>query len=156
MSDIEEITKLKHLYWHYNDTGFRADEIANLFTEDGVWSSEVMGHYEGREAIRDFFRGAPAFASFCAHLGMNPIIEVDGDLAQARWRAMLFTTMIDNEGETSRQILIDYIDDFVRRDGQWMIRKIDLFFNFNVPVGEGWAGRAVLRPLAVGDSTAKQ
>ena len=83
---IQDITKLKHTYWHYNDVGLLGDKIAPLFTEDGVWSNAELGHYEGREAIRTFFNGASELLPFCAHVGMNLVIDVDDDTATAQWR----------------------------------------------------------------------
>ena len=79
LRSIQDITALKHRYWQYNDTGLRGDRIAPLFTEDGIWSNAELGHYEGREAIRRFFNGASAVLPFCAHVGMNPIIDVEGE-----------------------------------------------------------------------------
>ncbi len=145
MSDIEEIIQLKNLYWHYNDIGLLGDRIAPLFTEDGIWSNAELGHYEGREAIRDFFNGASEVLPFCAHLGMNPIIEVDGNSATGIWRAILLGTFVEEGEQVSRHILIDYRDDYVRQGGRWLIRKLDILFNFNVPFGEGWAGSTVIR-----------
>ena len=91
------IQKLKHTYWHYNDTGLRGDEIAQLFTEDGVWSNAELGHYEGREAIRTFFNGASEAIPLCAHVGMNEIIDIDGDTAREVGRVPM--------GERSRQVV---------------------------------------------------
>ncbi len=141
------ITRLKHTYWHYNDTGLRGDKIAPLFTEDGVWSNEELGHYEGREAIRDFFNGASAGIPFCAHVGMNEIIDIDGDVARAKWRCLLPATLAgENGSKKSHLILIDYRDDFVRIGGTWFIKKLDILFNFNIELPNGWVGLEKLRP----------
>ncbi|WP_281018285.1 MULTISPECIES: nuclear transport factor 2 family protein [unclassified Minwuia] len=145
MSDIEEIIQLKNRYWHYNDTGLLGDRIAELFTEDGIWTNAELGHYEGREAIRDFFNGASEALPFCAHLGMNPVIEVDGATATGIWRAILLGTFVEEGRQVSRHILIDYRDDYARQGGRWLIRKLDILFNFNIPFGEGWAGQTVIR-----------
>ena len=142
---VQAITKLKHTYWHYNDTGLRGDEIAALFTEDGVWSNAELGHYEGRDAIRDFFNGASSAIPFCAHVGMNEIIDIDGDTAHARWRCLLPATLVEDGDKKSRLILIDYRDDFVRKDGRWFIEKLDILFNFNIEVPQGWAGSEHVR-----------
>jgi len=40
------------------DNHYDADGIASLFTEDAVWESPALGRFEGRDAIRNFFRGA--------------------------------------------------------------------------------------------------
>jgi hypothetical protein len=139
------IQKLKHSYWHFNDTGLRGDEIAPLFTEDGIWSNEELGHYEGREAIRAFFNGASGAIPFCAHVGMNEIIDIDGDTATAKWRCLLPCTLVEDGKEVSRVILIDYRDDFARIDGRWFIKKLDILFNFNVEYPGGWVGEAKVR-----------
>jgi len=98
LADIEAIIRLKHEYWNHNDSGFRADEIAALFTADGIWSNAEIGQYEGREAIRAFFQNAPAIVPFCAHVGMNPIIDLDRDQATGRWRALLLSTLNEPSG----------------------------------------------------------
>ena len=145
LQSIQEITRLKHRYWHFNDVGLKGDEIAPLFTEDGIWSNAELGHYEGREAIRTFFNGASDVITFCAHIGMNPIIEVNGDKATGSWRALLPGTMNEEGDKVSRIILIDYFDDFQRVDGQWYIKKLDILFNFNVEFGASWAGAESIR-----------
>ncbi len=145
LQSIQEITKLKHVYWHYNDIGLLGDKIAPLFTEDGVWSNAELGHYEGRDAIRDFFNGASAVLPFCAHVGMNPIIDINGDTAVAKWRALLLGTFVEDGRKASRLILIDYLDHFMRIDGQWYIKKLDILFNFNVEFGASWAGAEKVR-----------
>ena len=145
LESIQEITKLKHTYWHYNDVGLLGDKIAPLFSEDGVWSNEELGHYEGREAIKTFFNGASAILPFCAHVGMNAIIDVDGDAAIGKWRCLLLGTFVEDGLGKSRLILIDYLDDFVRLDGRWLIKKLDILFNFNVEFGQSWAGSERVR-----------
>lgn len=147
LADIEAIIRLKHEYWSYNDTGFQADRIAALFTPDGVWSNAEFGHYDGREAIRAFFKSAPAIVPFCAHVGMNPIIDLDGDGAVGRWRALLLSTINEPAGAVAKLILIDYLDEFRRVDGAWLIRKLDIVFNFVVPFGESWVGLEKSRPV---------
>ena len=141
----QEITRLKHTYWHYNDTGLRGDKIAPLFTEDGVWSNKELGHYEGREEIREFFNGASAVLPFCAHVGMNEIIDLDGDRATGKWRCLLPGTFVQDGEPVSRLILIDYLDDFERVDGRWYIKKLDILFNFDIEVDPGWVDAVTIR-----------
>jgi hypothetical protein len=54
-------------------------------TEDAVWESPPLGRFEGRNAIRNFFRGASGIFSFAIHYSLNGHIEVDGDMARACW-----------------------------------------------------------------------
>ncbi|MEQ8347828.1 MAG: nuclear transport factor 2 family protein [Sneathiellaceae bacterium] len=142
---IEAITRLKHRYWMYNDQGLDAGRIGPLFVDDGVWSNAELGHHEGRAAIERFFGGASATITFCAHLGMNGIVEVDGDRARGHWRLLLPCTFHQDGARVSRWILGDYDDSFVRRDGEWLFSRLDVIFNFNVPQGESWAGLEQVR-----------
>ncbi len=145
LRSIQDIIALKHRYWRYNDTGLLGDRIAPLFTEDGVWSNAELGHYVGRDAIRAFFNGASQGLPFCAHVGMNPVIDIAGKHATAKWRALLPGTFVDDGVANSRLILIDYLDEFERIDARWYIRKLDILFNFNVGFGAAWAGTEKIR-----------
>ena len=85
LEDIEEIKRLKARYCAYCDDEFDADRNASLFTEDAVWDGGMRGKAEGREAIRSFFSLAPEGLSFARHMVMNPVIQVEGDTANASW-----------------------------------------------------------------------
>jgi SnoaL-like protein len=81
--DIEAIKILKARYGYYCDDSYDPDGISSLFVEDGVWDGGQFGRYEGRNAIRDFFRDlARDKIGFAMHLFMNPLIEVSGDTAK--------------------------------------------------------------------------
>jgi hypothetical protein len=85
LEDAEAIRNLKARYAALCDNQYDADGIASLFTEDAVWESPALGRFEGREAIRSFFRGASAIFSFAIHYSLNGHIEVEGNQARARW-----------------------------------------------------------------------
>src|SRR6266480_3776437 len=54
---------------------------SQVYSEDAVWESPALGRFEGREAIRSFFRGASGIFSFAIHCSLNGHIEVEGDTA---------------------------------------------------------------------------
>ena len=56
LEDAEAIRNLKARYAALCDQQYDADRIAMLFTEDALWESPGLGRFEGREAIRNFFR----------------------------------------------------------------------------------------------------
>ena len=64
LEDAEEIRNLKARYAALCDNQYDADGIAGLFTQDAVWESPALGRFEGRDAIRNFFRGASSIFSF--------------------------------------------------------------------------------------------
>ena len=71
LEDAETIRNLKARYAALCDKQDDADGIAALFTEDATWESPGLGRFEGREAIRNFFRGASAIFSFEIHYSLN-------------------------------------------------------------------------------------
>src|SRR5215471_14190058 len=86
LEDVDAIKRLKHRYCAYCDDNYNPDGIAGLFVEDAVWDGGGFGRYAGRDAIRNFFRGAPKLFSFAAHQVLNPIIKVDGNRATGEWK----------------------------------------------------------------------
>ena len=58
LEDINAIRHLKARYAAYCDDHYNPEGIAALFTEDAVWESQGLGRFEGRDDIREFFRGA--------------------------------------------------------------------------------------------------
>src|ERR1700750_1486422 len=61
---IEDIKALKARYCALCDADYEPDGLAALFLPDAVWESETFGRYEGREAIRTFFRGVSSDIRF--------------------------------------------------------------------------------------------
>ena len=98
----DEIRNLKATYAAACDDNYNPDAIAALFVEDAVWESDGLGNFEGREAIREFFRGISSYFTFALHYGLNPKIEVAGDTARARWYLFMPCTVsassTNNEG----------------------------------------------------------
>ena len=85
LEDTDAIRNLKARYAELCDDNYNPDGIAALFVEDAVWESGPLGRFEGREAIREFFRGASRIFTFAIHYSLNSQIEVTGDTARAKW-----------------------------------------------------------------------
>ena len=120
LEDAEAIRNLKARYAALCDNQYDADGIAGLFTEDAVWESPALGCFEGRDAIRNFFRGASGIFSFAIHYSLNGHIEVDGDTARARWYLFMPCTLAaGNQGMWRAGI--DH-ETYARVAGIWMFR----------------------------------
>jgi len=72
-------------------------------------------------------------------------IDVDGDRATGRWRILMPCTIMDGDEKASRWLLGDYEEEYVRRNGAWLFKKIDYLMNFNVAFDQSWADSAVVR-----------
>ena len=145
LESIEAIRTLKHRYMTYCDLGYPPDKLSPLFTEDAVWASKDFGHHAGRAAIEAFFAGVSSQIVFAAHLAMNGIVEVDGDRGTGNWRILMPCTIMDGGQRTSRWLLGDYVEEYVRRNDVWLFKKMDYVMNYNVAFDQPWSDVAVVR-----------
>jgi len=137
LEDAEAIRNLKARYAALCDAQYDADGIAALFTEDAVWESPGLGRFEGREAIRGFFRRAGGIFSFAIHYSLNGQITVDGDTAQAQW--YLFMPCTAAEGNRALwRAGIDH-EYYVRVGGTWMFHHKRSEPLMNASFENGWA-----------------
>ena len=137
VEDTDAIRNLKARYAAYCDDNYNPDKIAELFVEDATWESGSLGRFEGREAIREFFRGASKIFSFALHYSLNPHIEVTGDTARARWYLLMPCTLGDGDQATWRAGIDD--EEYVRIDGEWKFKSKKSEGIFSTPYNEGWA-----------------
>jgi ketosteroid isomerase-like protein len=133
LEDAEAIRNLKARYAALCDRQYDADGIAALFTEDAVWDSPGLGRFEGREAIRSFFRGGSQIFSFAIHYSLNGQIEVDGDTARAQWYLFMPCTVAAGNRAMWRASIDHEIG------GTWMYSGKRSDPLMNVPFETGWA-----------------
>ena len=140
MEDIEAIRRLQYRYCGLCEDGFLADEIAALFTADGVWAAgEPWGDYEGREAIAGFFRTMPNAVSYSVHALMNDEIDVDGDTARARWRGLIPGTFVQEDGSGIPHWSFCIYDEELRKEGgQWFFTHVSVNVTRAASHLEGW------------------
>jgi uncharacterized protein (TIGR02246 family) len=139
LEDAEAIRNLKARYAALCDDNYNADGIAALFATDATWDSPGLGRFEGREAIRAFFKGAGGIFSFAIHYSLNGQIHVDGDTAQAQWYLFMPCTLADGNRAMWRAS-IDH-ERYRRVDGVWLFSEKRSQPLMNVPFAEGWGER---------------
>ena len=109
--------------------GGRFDEMAALFTEDGVWDT-AFGKATGRAAVAELARSLRERAGDsrprAVHLVTNIVIALDADRAQVRSNWMVMQNCPDGPKIGSGGA---YADEMVREGGGWRFRyrKIDRF-----------------------------
>ncbi len=111
-----------------------ANDIAALFTEDGVWDGgPALGRAVGREEIAT--RLATPTLDFSRHLFMKPRISVDGDHAAARWDLLCPCRRLDGRSYW----MCGYEDDVYERTASgWLHRSMRLTTVFMAAPDAGW------------------
>jgi ketosteroid isomerase-like protein len=137
LEDAEAIRNLKARYAALCDDSYDADGIVALFAEDAVWDSPGLGRFEGREAIRSFFRDAGGIFSFAIHYSLNGQIHVDGDTARAQWYLFMPCTLVDGNRAMWRASIEH--ERYRRVDGAWLYTEKRSEPLMNAPFADGWA-----------------
>ena len=136
LEDTDAIRNLKARYAELCDDNYNPDGIAALFVEDAVWESGPLGRFEGREAIREFFRDASGRFTFAIHYSLNSQIEVTGDTAWAKWYLFMPCTVGDGDQAMWRAGIDE--EEYVRMNGRWMFKSKKSTGLFSTPFDSGW------------------
>ncbi len=122
MEDLEAIKQLKARYCEICDNDHNQDEIVTIFTEDGTWEGKGIGVAKGHGEIRTLFEGFARAISFSQHMVVNPIIEIDGDVAHGRWYFFGMFTMRKNNQALWQACR--YHEEYRKVDGGWKIHHL--------------------------------
>ncbi len=137
LADREEIRDLIATYAHRVAHG---ESIADLFTDDGVWTirklpDEAVEVVNGMKELKAHFGPRPAGGQNPLPMIHNFLIKIDGDNALGLNSNEL---RIVDKGKSI--IASGYYEDVYRRvDGKWRFARRDTTFIHWVPIQQGWA-----------------
>lgn len=114
----QEITDLYARYSHAFDEG-QADELAALFTEDGVFAREGGDPVTGRDGLAALVRGAAERIPGMRHFVSNILVEATESGARGRAYAL---ALVVGETDVRLGTFGRYDDEFVRTPGGWRLR----------------------------------
>jgi hypothetical protein len=137
----EEIRALKARYAAISDSGYNADQIAELFTAEAVWDGgERFGRHEGIEAIRALFEGFGRQIVWALHYMVAPLIEIDDDLehASGSWYLWQPCSILDEQGPHAIWLTGKYAERYVRERGAWKFAEVRVDCQTISPFEEGW------------------
>ncbi len=137
LEDVNAIRNLKAKYAALCDDNYNPDGLAALFAEDAVWDGESFGRFEGRDAIREFFRGASQIFSLAIHYSLNSQIEVSGDTAQAQWYLFMPCTLAADNRALWRASIDK--ESYIRLNGEWLFKHKSSAPIFHTSFETGWA-----------------
>ena len=133
LEDIEAIKRLMSLYCYHADNR-DGESWSQVFTEDGVFETDLYGTHAGRETIRRL-----QHRSFAIHYAMNPIIDIDGDRATGKWLLLMPCSFDEQEG-AKRAVWAGakYENELVRVQGEWRFKRVRLISVMWTPFDKGW------------------
>jgi uncharacterized protein (TIGR02246 family) len=130
LEDVRAIEQLKYRYAGYCDNDYDPEGIAGLFTEDGRWVVDGEGgSMVGHEQIKAHFRALSSKISWALHYMIAPRIEIadDGEHATGYFYLLCLCTIEQSDDPTQKDAVIltvNYTDQFVKRDGQWLFEEL--------------------------------
>jgi len=121
--DLEEIKQLRYGFSWCLETS-APDELADLFTADGVVDVGRWGRMVGQDAIRRGYRRAYQDAEpwTSMHFVTNPRIAIEADTARGSW--YLLNAVAGSEQPV--RLVGVYEDEYRRVDGSWRIASLTL------------------------------
>lgn len=149
LQDEQAVLNLQRAWGYYIDGG-KWRQAANLFAPDGTREVGQSGVYVGRERIfRLLSLQRPKGllpGELNDHLQLEPIVDVapDGLTARGRIFEMAF---VGGGGEPQRLVQNVAQNEYVRRDGVWMIKAMHVYTILATAYEQGWGRSALSAPV---------
>jgi hypothetical protein len=139
LADVSAVEKLQRSYGYYVDQA-RWHEVADLYAEDGTLEIGGRGVFLGRERAREYLLdafGQPGRRDglLIDHQQFQGIVTIhpDGRTAEGRWTAFVMGGA--GWGDCY------YENDYIKKNGIWMIKKLHGPFNMYSSYDIGWVDK---------------
>jgi hypothetical protein len=144
LKDFDEIENLASVYGHYVDKSMQ-DDIADLFTSDGIVEILGRGVYYGQDRVRQYMHNlgpvGPRDGALFNHMHLQPVIHVSEDGTRARVRSRLLV-MFGIQNVNAQWGAGVYENELVKEDGVWKFEYLHAYQTFYTNYEDGWAKRA--------------
>ena len=150
--DVNQIRRVQYSYGYFIDKS-QYDEVVDLFADDGeVWF--LGGVYKGKAGVRRLYierfrthftdgHNGPRYGWLLDHPQLQMVIDVapDRETAKVRGRSMMQAGLHETAKGEQRAWWEGgiYENDYVRRDGVWMIKALRYYPFWHGSFQEGWA-----------------
>src|SRR5262249_15778776 len=103
-----------------------AEQIAGLFTEDCTLEfGKRLPRMEGRAGVKKLFAELmPGSRAWCWHSMMNPIIDIDGNRATAKWTLLAYSMAKGKDDLGMETVVGRYEDVYVRAGSGWQQKSL--------------------------------
>jgi hypothetical protein len=159
IDDYNQLRNLQQIYGFYYDEALW-DQVVDLFADDATLEVGLNGLYSGKESIRRYFLGLTGGKQGLVKGQLNiqgqlsPVITLaaDGNSALARWRVLIQDGVFGQSANWGTGV---YENAYVKQNGVWKIRRLQLFMRFYAPYEGGWTRTNAALNGRYGKSTAK-
>jgi len=151
LKDVDDLENLAGAYGHYVDKS-RHDDVADLFTADGVVEILGRGVYLGQPRVREYMRNlSPGFigprdGALFNHFHEQPVVDVaaDGKTAYMRSRLFVMFGLTNPNPDRANAQLGDgvYENVVVKEGGIWKFKYLHVYQTFYTNYEDGWAKKA--------------
>jgi hypothetical protein len=143
LEDVRAVKTLQRAYGYYTDRALWS-EVADLFADDATLELGADGVYAGKPRILEYLRrlgggrDGLSYGELHEHLQLQPVVHIDkdGQHAKARWRDV---GMLGQYGKSAAWSEGVFENEYVKRNGVWMIQSAHLYVTFVAPFELGWA-----------------
>lgn len=148
MNEEDSVRNLQNAYGYYVDRKMW-DDVADLFTRDGVLEIAGLGTYNGATSIRrGLERDGPAGlqrGQVNDRLQLGTVVRVRPDGREARSRGLELGMLSPKYGDAFWSTAT-FVNRYVKQDGVWRIREMRIFPKMKADYYAGWAKSNVLDP----------
>jgi len=144
LRDVEELENIAAAYGHYVDKS-RQDDIADLFTADGVVEILGRGVFIGQDRVRQYMHNlgpvGPRDGALFNHMHLQPVVDVapDGLTAHVRSRLLVMFGIHQTNAQWGSGV---YENVLVKEDGVWKFKYLHAYQTFYTNYEDGWAKRS--------------
>lgn len=144
LRDFDELQNLASIYGHYVDKSMH-DDVADLFTDDGVVEILGRGVFIGNDRVREYMHNlspaGPRDGALFNHMHLQPVVHIapDGQSASIRARLLVMFGIEQTNAQWGSGI---YENTFVKEDGTWKLDYLHGYQTFYTLYEDGWATRA--------------
>lgn len=125
LATLEDIRAVEILKWRYLRACDRKqpDLVRACLTDDAVIDFEGFPLFNDADSFVDIYRKWGCLPNIIdMHHGQNPIIELTGPDSATGYFDLYFF-QIDTSTQRHTQLAVSYDDQFVKRDGRWLIAR---------------------------------
>ena len=149
--DEDAIINLQNAFGYYLDRKLW-DDAVELFHAEGSLEFGQAGLYLGHAGIRRALEqfgpaGLPADEVF-DHVQLQPVVTLAADGQRARLRGSEILMRGKHQGESFFGVNV-HLNDFIKRDGTWMLDKVHVYTRLLTDYTQGWALDAQVPPTAL-------